>query len=159
MKTKQPYLKAEFTTSHSGATNYKGTKELTAYYKLVDKKSEAVVVDCRIYTGRSASASTVYCSLWVTRKQPWPDGNTRTSGKGTATGHGYHKASAALEAAIDSAGIKLWGSVYVQHTDKAVDARALQKNRAHIAGTGIIEAPLCAIAHAAGFTDCIFVQG
>jgi hypothetical protein len=159
MKTKQPYLKAEFTTNHSEATNYNGPKELTAYYKLVDKKSEAVVVDCRIYAGRSVSASAVYCSLWVKRKQPWPDGNTRTSGKGTATGYGYDKASAALEAAIDSAGIKLWGAVYVQPADKAVDARALQKNRAHIAGTGAMDAALCAIAHAAGFTDCIFVQG
>lgn len=54
-------------------------------------------VRVRVYSGRSASASTVYCSVWA----------GEAAGHGRAAGYGYHKASAALQAAIDSSGIKL----------------------------------------------------
>ena len=86
MKTKQKYLVAKFTTRHDGASNDNGKRELTSYYKLVDKKTEKVIVDCRMYMGRSASASAVYCALWVQsiKKAPteWVDGYTSTSGAG-----------------------------------------------------------------------------
>ena len=62
------------------------------------------VVDARFYMGRSGSASTVYCSIWVHTK----DGKGY-SGHGKAGGYGYHKQSAALADAIRSAGIKLAG--------------------------------------------------
>lgn len=54
-------------------------------------------VRVRVYAGRSASASNVYASIWA----------GATGGHGRAGGYGYHKASAALQAAIDSAGIRL----------------------------------------------------
>lgn len=59
-------------------------------------------VSAVFYMGRSLSASTVYCSLWVHTA----DGRS-ISGHGPACGWGYHKESAALQAAISSAGIKL----------------------------------------------------
>jgi hypothetical protein len=59
------------------------------------------VVDARFYMGRSANSSKVYCSIWVSYPDHW------TSGHGTASGYGYHKESAALDSAIESAGIKL----------------------------------------------------
>lgn len=60
------------------------------------------VIDARFYMGRSSSASVVHCSLWVRTR----DGRY-FSGEGQAGGYGYHKTSAALDAAVDSAGIKL----------------------------------------------------
>lgn len=56
-----------------------------------------VLTEARFYQGRSASASTVYCSLWAGHQ----------GGHGKASGHRYHKPSAALSAAINDAGITL----------------------------------------------------
>lgn len=50
------------------------------------------------------SASVVYCSVWI--RQPG-HGSPSFAGHGSAGGYGYHKESAALEAAMHSAGIKL----------------------------------------------------
>ena len=58
------------------------------------------IVTVRWYMGRSSGASVVYCCIWTLSPQ-W------SSGSGKAGGYGYHKASAALQDAIDSAGIKL----------------------------------------------------
>lgn len=167
MKTKQTYIKAVFTSRHDAAMNDNGKKELISYYKLVDKKTERVVVDCRLYMGKSASASAVHCALWVqsVKNAPdtWQDGYTSTSGKGTASGYGYHKASAAVASAISSAGIELWGSPYARpvNDEKPADTRKRLKERAHIGGcgSGSIECALSAIAYAAGYPDCILVAG
>ena len=68
------------------------------------KKGEiSEVITARFYMGRSANASVVYCCLWVSGV---------CSGYGTAGGWGYHKESAALGAAIRSAGIELYGTPY-----------------------------------------------
>ena len=58
------------------------------------------IITVRWYMGRSSGASVVYCCIWTLSPQ-W------SSGSGKAGGYGYHKASAALQDAIDSAGIKL----------------------------------------------------
>jgi len=62
-------------------------------------------IDARWYMGRSSQASVVYCSIWVKGK------NQYFSGHGNASGYGYHKESAAFQAALDSAGIELSKSV------------------------------------------------
>jgi len=59
----------------------------------------------RFYMSRSSNASVVYCCLWL-------HGNNGASGKGNAGGWGYHKESAALQEAITSAGIELFGTPY-----------------------------------------------
>lgn len=61
------------------------------------------VITARFYMGRSSQASVVYCCLWVSGV---------CSGYGTASGYGYHKESAALQEAIHSAGIELYGTPY-----------------------------------------------
>lgn len=53
---------------------------------------------------KSDGASPVYCSVWVYGAVY---GATPTAGHGRASGYGYHKQSAALDAALDSAGVKL----------------------------------------------------
>lgn len=91
--------------SSSNARNLGGNKELVKRLLLVWYNSKArrveTSVDARCWMSRSRSASVVYCSIWV-------DGpNAEWSGYGTAGGYGYHKASAALSAALRSAGWQL----------------------------------------------------
>jgi hypothetical protein len=59
------------------------------------------LITVKFYMGRSSNASVVYCNIWL--------GNDThcASGTGSAGGGGYHKKSAALQEAIDSAGIAL----------------------------------------------------
>lgn len=127
----------------SNARNYGGEKETVSTYTVVGKINGklAVIVTARMYMGRSNSASTVYCSLWV-------NFGNYTSGKGQAGGYGYHKESAALQDAISSAGIKLYGSNYPHWGDKKPD----YKKQANIGGcgTGSMETALKSIARAAG---------
>ena len=127
----------------SNAYNYSGEKETTCRYIVIGKLNGKLqsIVEARIYMGRSSSASKVYCSLWI-------NGENYCSGSGSAGGWGYHKESAALDSAIRSAGIELYGSNYSHWGDSKPDF----KKRAHIGGCGAgsMETALKAIARAAG---------
>ena len=59
-------------------------------------------VSVRIYRGRSRNASRVLATVWLNGK-----GRDHAAGHGKAEGYGYHKTSAAMQEAIDSAGVKL----------------------------------------------------
>jgi hypothetical protein len=65
---------------------------------------------------RSDGASPVYCSLWV---------YNATAGHGVARGYGYHKCSAALQAALDSAGLRLHNGTSRAYIDGCGD-RAME---------------------------------
>jgi hypothetical protein len=161
MKTKQQYMKAVLpVTGKSNAVNDNDKRELIGYYKLIDKKTEKTIIDCRLYMGKSASASAVYCSLWI--RSPSFNG-FESSGRGTASGYGYHKQSAAVASAIESAGIKLFGSPYGHPVNQETPAemRKKLKQSAHVGGcgSGSIECALSAIAHAVGCVDAIWVRG
>lgn len=168
MKAKQELLKAVFTAERSNAKNYGNEKEKISQYLILDKKTERVVVDCRVYMGRSASASTVYASTWVNLqkdKKPAHWEYAGTSGTGTASGYGYHKESAAIDHALDSAGVQLFGEVYCRALPKDPKEatkykREIMKKRAYIDGVGesAIKKALLAVAHAAGFNDVIFIN-
>lgn len=74
-------------------------KQYTAIALIDGAMREAVT--CKLYTSRTADgASPVYCSLWTL-------GGAYNSGRGKASGYGYHKPSAAVGDAIRSAGIEL----------------------------------------------------
>jgi hypothetical protein len=62
-------------------------------------------VTVRWWMGRSRSASVVYCSVWIHGAGEY------RAGSGQAGGYGYHKRSAALGAAIRSAGVSLTASI------------------------------------------------
>ncbi len=82
-------------------TYYKAHPERLAAQKFV------TAVDARFYMGRSGNASTVYCSVWIHGKA-----GEYCSGRAQAGGYGYHKESAALEMALESAGYHFndhWG--------------------------------------------------
>lgn len=133
----------------SNAVNYGGEKERVSSYTVVGKKGGELcaIVEARFYMGRSSSASTVYCSLWV-------NGERYCSGTGKAGGYGYHKESAALAQAITSAGILLTGANYSHH-----EGRVNFKKPAYISGcgTGSMETALKAIARAAGLRGQLLI--
>ena len=90
--------------AQSNGKNLSGQKEMVSAMSavaIVNGEMREVVI-ARWYTARkSDGASPVYASIWA-----YGEGFA-ISGHGRATGYGYHKASAALSAAIDSAGIVL----------------------------------------------------
>lgn len=100
-------MKAIITEERSNARNLAGNKEIVKTKQAVvySKGELKTPVDVRWYMGRSSNASVVYCSLWIHDKK-------HTSGYGIAGGYGYHKESAAMQEALASAGIKLYGSAY-----------------------------------------------
>lgn len=120
------------TAPKRNAKNLSGDKEISATYNAVayDRTRDIIktYVTAHVYRSRSGDgASPRYASVWV-----YPTASdSYTSGHGKATGYGYHKPSAAMQAAITSAGITL---------TESIDGR----------GDGTIESALRAIAIAAG---------
>ena len=125
-------MKATMGKNVSNAVNYKGQKELVKSYNVITDTLREIIM-ARCYIGRSASASTVYASIWINSP------GYHSSGKGKASGYGYHKESAAIDAAIESAGITL---------DQSIDG----------VGDGAIEEALKAIALSLGFPNVLIVE-
>jgi len=142
-------LKAKLTkTDNSGANySYEKKEQTDSYTATVAKGGEVhtpVVAKC--YMGRSSSASVVYCNVWVHGKVK--DQYISLSGSGSAGGCGYHKTSAAVDEALRSAGVQLYGSPYSNPGEKPN-----MKETASISGVGdsAIEAALVAICRALGY--------
>ena len=113
--------------------NYSREKEIVAAYILISGNQELGRAVC--YMGKSRVASVVYASVWVRVKAL----GDMISGRGHAGGYGYHKASAAIGSAIESAGITLSG-----------DIRG--------SGESAIREAMLAIGLALGFTDCNIIE-
>ena len=96
-------MKAKIINPQENGKNRSNEKELVSAWSFVvnTKKGIREPVRIRWYMARGASASRVYCSIWVSGNGIFAAGN------GWAGGGGYCKTSAALEEAIASAGIKL----------------------------------------------------
>jgi hypothetical protein len=76
--------------------------------------AEAVTV--RTYMSASRSASVVKACVWI---RPADRASDRLTGRGDASGYGYHKESAAIAEAVRNAGVRLYGSPY--HSREPVD--------------------------------------
>ena len=91
-------------TTQSNGKNLSGQKALVSAMSavaVINGKMREVVI-ARWYKARkSDGASPVYASIWTY------GAGFDISGHGRATGYGYHKASAALSTALESAGIVL----------------------------------------------------
>ena len=128
-------MKAKFNKNAKQSFNAKHRKEtLYEAYRVIDGDFNTVL-DCRVYGSRS----TAYACLWVYGK-----GDFYAKGSGKAGGWGYHKTSAAVDDAIDSAGFELYGSPYIGREQN-------YKKRCNISGVGdtAIETALMAIAKTA----------
>ncbi len=93
---------------------------------LINGKMREVVVARWYMARKSDGASPVYASIWTY------GAGFDISGYGRATGGGYHKASAALSAAIDNAGIVL--SERIDGVGDGAIRRALEAVARAIAG-------------------------
>ena len=112
--------------------NYSQEKETVSTYNIVARTARGLknCITCRVYMGRSRNSSTVYASVWLSGKECYG------SGRGQAGGYGYNKESAAINDALQSAGIVLSRSVH---------------------GTGEHEEALKATARALGYTGELLV--
>ena len=125
-------MKATLGREVSNAINYANKKETTRTYNVITD-GLANVITARCYMDRSTSASTVYASIWINTSE------VHTSGKGKAGDYGYHKESAAIAAAIESAGISL---------DTDISG----------VGDGAIKEALSAIAESMGYSKFLIVE-
>ena len=118
--------------ARSNGKNLSGQKELVSAMSavaVINGKMREVVI-ARWYKARkSDGASPVYASIWTY------GAGFDISGHGRATGGGYHKASAALSAAIDSAGIVL--SERIDGVGEGAIRRALEAIARAIAGDAV----------------------
>ena len=128
-------MKATIKELADNGKNYGHKKELIQTFNVVTATSKGLkeIITVRCYMGRSANASVVYASIWVTA----PD--YHGSGTGKAGGYGYHKPSAAIGDAIASAGI------------------GLSKDISGV-GNGAIAEALGAIAEAMGYNKFLIVE-
>jgi hypothetical protein len=78
---------------------------------------------------RGDGASPVYCSVWA-------HSGISLAGHGRATGYGYHKGSAALDAALDSAGVKL--SARIDGVGEQAEWAALESVARAMGATGAL---------------------
>ena len=159
-------MKAKLTMQNSEARNLGSKKETVREMHVVAIKGGKIhhPINAWFYTCRSSQASTVYCSVWISRPgEPKKDGTGYTdgfytSGRGSAGGYGYHKESSALASALYAAGVELYGSPYGRD-EKPVKMTA--KQRCYIGGCGdqaMVDA-LKAVAKALGFSGQVEVLG
>ena len=95
--------------ARSNGKNLSGQKEMIiaiSAVAVINGEMREVVVARWYMARKSDGASPVYASIWTY------GAGFDISGHGRATGCGYHKTSAALSAAIDSAGIVLSERIY-----------------------------------------------
>ena len=115
--------------ARSNGKNMSGQKEMVSAMSAVaavNGKMREVVVARWYMARKSDGASPVYASIWTN------GAGFDISGYGRATGYGYHKASAALSSAIDSAGIVL--SERIDGVGDGAIRRALEAIARAIAG-------------------------
>lgn len=144
-------MKAKITQNNvSNARNYSNEKEEVDRLVLIGcKKGEhKELVTARFWYSKSRTASVCYCSIWVNCSPVY------VSGKGQAGGWGYHRSSAALESALTSAGIELYGSPYLGPGEKPREGKENFKSRAYIGGCGdtAMQDAIKAIGVALGYT-------
>lgn len=123
---------------------WQDSKEQVEYYSVVTLKKGRRAwageskfrqpITARVWMSRSRTASKVYAAIWI------HGDNISAGGHGSASGYGYHKASAAISEAIRSAGVKL------------------SKDIAGV-GESAIEGALKAIAAHLGYSDVLIVRG
>ena len=149
-----PTIAADFGgTNQNNARNLHGEKILADRYRLlavadgerVQGEPLAELAQLDIYEGKSRNASTVYASAWVKACGDW------RSGRGSAGGYGYCKASAAAAEALQAAGVRL----------TSTDAEGRER-RSDIGGAGesAIFAALFAVGVALGYPlSSLYITG
>ena len=132
-KCQRATLPAYSPTTPTNARNLSDKKETTDHAYAVTTAAEPVCV--RWFMSRRSDANIVHCSIWIRTKA-----GGYFSGYGVAGGYGYCKRSAAFDAAVRSAGVKLSenvagvGEAAVREAMRAI-ARACGYPKTNIVGT------------------------
>lgn len=87
----------ENATTHDGLHKFRKEDNFTSGIAILDRDTGRAIVDARIYH----TGSRAYACIWVHGRDIY------ASGGAYAGGYGYHRASAALDSAIQRAGIKM----------------------------------------------------
>jgi hypothetical protein len=107
-------IKAKLPSAPTQNVKVPSTAQVAQYSLVAYHKGELKeVVTARFFFSGRDGMSPLRCAMWV-----HGGGEHYYSGSGSASGCGYHKYSAALQVAIDSAGIELYGSAYAQRDEK-----------------------------------------
>lgn len=93
-------MKADISAMRETPRDMMRKDELSQEIAVIDPTSGRAIIIARIYY----PGNVAYACVWI-------HGKAYARGTGKASGYGYHKASAALAAAIQDAGIKLSHSV------------------------------------------------
>lgn len=137
-------IRAIFSAAAPSNAQQPDTPMVGAWSLIVKHKGELrEVVTVRTYYNRKGTGmQPVRACIWVNGVDNW------RSGKGSASGCGYHKASAAVADAVKSAGITLYGDPYARERKSSYSINAL-----HFGGTGesAYREIFTAIARAAGY--------
>jgi hypothetical protein len=105
MKAIKATLPAANTENGKWQDNSNRREQISAYTVVAYKRGQfETPITVRCWMGKSASASTVYATIWTHNRE---NNGRYFAGAGNAGGYGYHKESAAIGDAIRSAGIKL----------------------------------------------------
>ena len=112
-----------FTENRNG--KYLDDKEMVGNLSVIHLNNGKMELIARsiFWMSRSKSASKVYCTVWV--------GNNQTEysvGHGSASGYGYHRPSAALSEAFESAGVK-FEKDFSGHGSSAMEEAMLSVSR------------------------------
>jgi hypothetical protein len=96
---------------HAGLASFRKEKGFYRQIAIVDSRDGSTIVSARFYWPGRDGASNCYACVWIHGDE------SHGSGGGKAGGYGYHKESAALQVALDRAGVVL---------DEAIDGRGDQ---------------------------------
>lgn len=101
-------MQATFKNPQYNGYQFDGKEKIRSFNVVAIKngKFHHPITVCWYASRYGDGASPVYCSIWA-YASTLKGGCINCSGKGKATGYGYDKFSAALGAAIESAGIEL----------------------------------------------------
>lgn len=81
--------------------SHRKENKLDFVYSIIDCDAKKEIASCRFYF----AGSTSYCCFWIFYNEIFANGSDK------AGGYGYHKASAAAQGAINSAGFQLSKSI------------------------------------------------
>ncbi len=143
----KPTVRAVFDAKPAENARQPDTPLSSAWSLVVRHKGEMREAVCvrSYYNPKGSGMQPVRACIWI---RPADSGAEWRSGKGSASGCGYHKESAAVADAVSSAGVRLFGSAY-SYRSEPVD----MKKPLHFGGTGdsAYQAIFEAIARAAGY--------
>jgi len=128
------HLIARIPAPERHACDLSGVKELCGAWSVTVIYKDQILEPIRIrwYHARTTRPGVMYCSVWIHGQGAQNSAPVGASGFGRDNSVGSDRMSGALDAALESAGVELYGSPYARKEDEIIDYR----QRASISGVG-----------------------